>query len=430
MRDELLGIVPEDYDVVTNAHPDAITSVFDRRFASQVGAHFGVVVVRIDRLMIEVATFRSDGEYSDARRPDSVTFGDEAPDAHRRDFTVNALFHDPFGKSGEGGTVIDYVGGYQDLQAGVLRAVGDPAKRLAEDHLRSLRAARLAAKLRFTIDAGTAAAILRHTAGLSGISRERIGDEVRRMIEHPARAVAMEHMRTLGLLAPSFAITPQQAARIDPLWTHCARLEEARKDSVLTSLLTSHLWPPPLRDDQGVSGEAWAALALDLQLDVRGFEECNITFDGLPHDTAARANAIAIAWRTALCISNEEQAALRQSLMILAQLEDSFMTLSESAQKRIAAREAFPAACMLLFARRPDYAAEVVHRLKQLCERFGGIRPTPLVSGDDLIADGFAPGPKFKLILESVYDRQLCGEITTRSEGIESARSMMSGRRL
>src|SRR5690606_2867641 len=162
VRDALLGHPPTDYDIATDATPDRVQSLFDRTAA--VGAHFGVVLVKRRGVTVEVATFRSEGPYSDQRRPDSVTFSDPESDAQRRDFTINALFLDPLagGHQSDGGQVIDFVGGQRDLQQKVVRAVGDPDQRLAEDHLRALRAVRFAARLGFRLDEPTAEAIRRH----------------------------------------------------------------------------------------------------------------------------------------------------------------------------------------------------------------------------------------------------------------------------
>ncbi|MEK6703872.1 MAG: CCA tRNA nucleotidyltransferase, partial [Planctomycetota bacterium] len=198
VRDELLGLTPSDYDVATDATPDRIASLFRRTAA--VGASFGVMLVKEGQSVIEVATFRADGTYLDNRRPDSVRFSTPQDDARRRDFTVNALFLDPLDtQSGPGGRVIDHVGGLGDLARRVIRAVGDPDQRLGEDHLRALRAVRLSAKLGFSISPETAEAIARHTGELSGVSRERIGDEVRLMLGHPTRSIAIDLLQGLGL---------------------------------------------------------------------------------------------------------------------------------------------------------------------------------------------------------------------------------------
>jgi tRNA nucleotidyltransferase/poly(A) polymerase len=152
VRDLLLGLAPQDYDIATDATPDRICELFRR--TRKVGAQFGVVLVRVKGRWVEVATFRSDGEYLDGRRPVQVHFCDARHDAERRDFTVNGMFLDPLER-----TLIDYVGGRQDLQAGLIRAIGDPAARFAEDHLRLLRAVRFAGRLGFEIEPATFAAL-------------------------------------------------------------------------------------------------------------------------------------------------------------------------------------------------------------------------------------------------------------------------------
>jgi poly(A) polymerase len=216
VRDELLGLHPTDFDVATDATPPVVRSLF--RGTHEVGEAFGVLLVPQDACVIEVATFRAEGAYSDSRRPDSVRFSTPADDAARRDFTINALFLDPLAPaeagSGAAGRVIDLVGGLADLRAGVLRAVGDPDARLTEDHLRALRAVRFASRLGFEIEPATASAIARHAAELRGVSRERIGQEVRRMLTHPARARAAAIMQQLGLDAA--ALNEPAPAPADP----------------------------------------------------------------------------------------------------------------------------------------------------------------------------------------------------------------------
>ena len=165
VRDLLLGREPVDYDVVTDARPERIVTLFRR--TEQVGAKFGVVLVRVYGVQTEVATFRADGPYSDGRHPDGVRFGDAVEDARRRDFTINGMFYDL-----ADGSVIDHVGGRADLEAGVVRAIGDPDRRFTEDHLRMLRAVRFAARLGFAMDRATFEGIRRHAGRLvsSGLS--------------------------------------------------------------------------------------------------------------------------------------------------------------------------------------------------------------------------------------------------------------------
>lgn len=389
VRDELLGLTPTDYDVATDATPDRITSLFPR--TSEVGAHFGVVLVKHRDEVIEVATFRSDGDYSDRRRPDAVTFSNPRDDAQRRDFTVNALFLDPIasGPAPEGasvvthpsrGRIIDFVGGISDLEARTLRAVGDPDKRLAEDHLRALRAVRLAARLSFIIDPATAEAIRRHARELQGVSRERIGEEVRRMAEHPSRAVAAKLIHELGLEAPVFTWTGDQGPRT---W------------SVLAAL-------------QPESGFAATLAAWALDLGLKPGEE----------------TAVVQAWRKALMLSNDTKAQLSAILNTLPTLELGWSSLSVARQKRLAAGPWFSETMNVFHAANPTGAAAVEERLRELAATPSGLWPQPFVSGDDLVALGMKPGPRFKEILDGVLDAQLEGRVTNREEALELARRM------
>ncbi|MEM6365273.1 MAG: CCA tRNA nucleotidyltransferase, partial [Planctomycetota bacterium] len=190
VRDGLLGRRPKDFDVATDATPDAVRRLFGHRSTLAFGASFGVIGVlpsRADRRdesdtiePTEVATFRADGEYLDGRRPDAVTFGDAQADAQRRDFTINGMFYDP-----QTSSVIDHVGGQQDLADRRLRTIGDPAARFDEDKLRMLRAVRFATILGFDLDAETAKAIRKHADSMSIVSGERIGAEMVRVLMHP-----------------------------------------------------------------------------------------------------------------------------------------------------------------------------------------------------------------------------------------------------
>ncbi len=200
VRDELLGQAPKDYDVATSAPPDQVRRLFRRTVA--VGEAFGVVEVLGPRtesgpLKVQVATFRSDGVYSDGRRPDAVTFSSAREDAERRDFTINGMFFDPLGN-----LLIDYVGGQEDLRNRMLRAIGDPARRIAEDKLRMLRAVRLAARFDFAVDRATADAIGRMAPEIVVVSAERVADEFRKMLVDRHRARAMRLFMDLGLAQP------------------------------------------------------------------------------------------------------------------------------------------------------------------------------------------------------------------------------------
>src|SRR5262249_12061648 len=201
VRDELLGREPLDYDVATSAPPETVQLLFPRTVP--VGAQFGVVLAIEQGTPFEIATFRSDDAYVDGRRPSRVHFGSAHEDAERRDFTVNGLFLDPIG-----GAVVDFVGGRDDLRAGVIRAIGDPRARIAEDRLRMLRAVRLAARLGFGIEPATLAAIAASAPTVTDIAEERIGDEVVKILTEGAARRGFELLSATGLLD---AVLPETA---------------------------------------------------------------------------------------------------------------------------------------------------------------------------------------------------------------------------
>jgi poly(A) polymerase len=399
VRDELLGLAPTDYDIATDATPDRIRSLFKR--TAEVGAAFGVVLVTpgkeegiAHQATVEVATFRSEGPYSDRRRPDSVTFSDAKSDALRRDFTINALFIDPLKPDTDQSRVIDYVGGQEDLRRRTVRAVGDPEARLSEDHLRALRAVRFAARLGFELDPPTADAIRRHTSELAGVSRERIGDEMRRMLAHPSRARAVALLESLGLDSPVLMEppAPSPAHPITPSPLDLPRDAPHHGDP-------ASLYPRHLAD--------WA-LARGLTLDKPAID-----------DLLRR-------WRAALCLSNEERSGLASILRNLMLLERDWGDLSIARRKRAIAAGGvwFQHALDQLEARSPQTAAAVRTQIAQLAATPSGICPEPLLTGDHLLEMGLHSGPRYKVILDRVYDAQLEDRITTTDQARELARSL------
>ncbi len=412
VRDELLGRRPTDYDIATSATPERVRSLFPR--TNHVGAAFGVTLVHVEAppaaatpagqrpplITVEVATFRSDGPYADNRRPDSVVFADAPADAARRDFTINALFLDPLEAPGEDeraagvrGRVIDLVGGVADLRAKLIRAVGNPDARLAEDHLRALRAVRFAARLNFAIEPATAAAIRAHAAHLAGVSKERIGDELRRMFEQPppARTCAAQLIQSLTLDAPvlnqphSPAPTPTLAALPAgvPFATALAAWTLDRTPSPSTLLSEAHI------------------------------------------------NAAVSRLRAALCLSNADAALLTGTFIIRARLLVNWADLSIEAQKRTAHHPAFPSALATLVPAHGPTAAAIAARLAELAIPLHPHpyphpppAPEPLITGDDLIGIGLVPGPAFKARLDALYDAQLEGRITSHAAGMELARRL------
>jgi poly(A) polymerase len=197
VRDLLLNKEPKDYDVATNALPEQVRNLFGKRHTLAVGASFGVIIVRGPQpdSDVEVATFRSEGPYLDGRRPEHVKFTTAEEDAHRRDFTINGMFYDPINES-----IYDYVGGKSDLNQQLIRAIGNPLKRMQEDKLRLLRAIRFASTLRFRLDEITFEAIQVMASEICVVSPERITDELRKMLIHPNRSHAIDLVQSSGLL--------------------------------------------------------------------------------------------------------------------------------------------------------------------------------------------------------------------------------------
>jgi poly(A) polymerase len=379
VRDELLGRTPSDYDVATDATPDRVRALFKKTAA--VGASFGVILVKSEGEVVEVATFRDDGVYTDARRPDSVTFSTPERDAARRDFTVNALFLDPLDTAQDPrGRVIDHVRGLPDLDARLLRAVGDPDQRLAEDHLRALRAVRLTGKLGFRLDPATAAAIVRHAADLRGVSRERIGEELRQIAALPWRADSTRLLHELGLVPSVLGLAPPE------------RFVLARIESL----------------DRGASAASWlAAWLIDLNPGIG------------PADVPSLVRIV----RTSLCLSNDESETLGETLRGVLSLRGWKVgeVALVAARKRAAARAAFADALGVLASENSALARAIAADVDRLAADGVGIAPTPLVTGDDLVASGFRPGPRFREVLDRVYDAQLCGEVREKVAAMELA---------
>jgi poly(A) polymerase len=367
VRDELLGLSPTDYDIATSASTEQIRRVFPA--ARGVGESFGVMLVRHRGHVVEVASFRTDGVYADGRRPADTAPGDERSDALRRDFTVNGLFMHPVT-----GAVIDHVDGRADIAARVLRAIRDPDARLSEDRLRLLRAVRFASRHGLTIEPRTREAIRAHAGELRGVSRERVGQELRRMLAHASRVTAIEMIEALGL-APS------------------ALLESAP--------------PSPLSRVRALSSSASQAAALAAWLLDRA--------SALPWPQRVWN------WAAALVLSNKERDEVEATLRLHEGLAD-WPTLAKARKKRMAAERSFLDALAVLEAESP-HAAELIRRECQGLE-LEGLAPAPLLGGDDLIALGVPAGPAFRRILEAVYDAQLEGAIASREAAIAMARQL------
>jgi len=402
VRDMVRGLAPKDYDIVTDARPEAVQKLFPRTYA--VGAHFGVIIVLENGFQFEVATFRSDDAYIDGRHPSAVHFSSPEEDAQRRDFTVNGMFYDPVADK-----LIDLVGGCADIDAKLVRAIGDPARRFAEDRLRMLRAVRFATVLDYQIDKKTWDALVAGASSINQISAERIRDELVRIFLSPNRVHGWDLLDSSGLMA---AILPELEA--------------------MKGVLQPEQFHP--------EGDVFVHTRLMLQLLPENVS-VPLVFAVLFHDVAKPVTATVD--KTGRIRFNEHdrigaemtEAILRRLRFSGAEIESTVemvrqhMVFKDVPNMRVAKLKRFMA--------RPTFDDELeLHRvdcesshrmldnyefLLRRREEFANepIIPPPLVRGDDLIALGLKPGPKFGEILEAVETRQLEGTLHTREQALE-----------
>jgi len=406
VRDRLLGKRPKDYDVATSAPPDEIRSLFRKTLA--IGAQFGVVVVLEGGARVEVATFRSDDAYTDGRHPTGVRFTTAEEDARRRDFTINALFHDPLRRE-----TIDYVGGRRDLERGLVRAVGDAEQRFREDHLRMLRAVRFAARLGFRLGPATRRAIRKLAPLVTKTSGERIRDELAIMLTDASRAEAVRLADALGLLE---AILPEatamkgcrQGRRSHPegdVWRHTLRcLEALGRPTFITALavLLHDIGKPPTADYSG--GE------------VHFYRHAQVG--------AEMASTIAGRLRLSAAQKEELTWVVRHHLDFMHAREMRPATL-----KRLFQSRHFPT---LAEVHRADLVGSCCstadHRYVMRARRRMSaeeMRPAPFVTGHDVLALGLAAGPAVGRVLRALYDEQLDGALGTRRQALARARRLV-----
>jgi poly(A) polymerase len=419
VRDLLLGLVPQDYDVATSATPDELVRLFPKTFL--VGAHFGVVLVLSTvpstegdaEITTEVATFRHDGVYSDGRRPDAVRFStDPQQDVLRRDFTINGLLLDPIAYEGGGdlnSAVLDFVEGRKDIARGVVRTIGDPRLRYAEDKLRLLRAVRFAARLNFHLDV---TGIRCKAADINQVSAERIRDELTRILTEGGASRGFDLLYQLGLLARVLpevvrlrgVAQPPQFHPEGDVWTHTMLLLEKLPAGSSATL-------------------AWGALLHDIGKPAT-YQPANpaipgdrIRFNG--HVEAGVRIGEEILAR--LRFSNDDTAQILALIKNHMRFGD-ILEMKQSTLKR--------------FLRLPHFEEHLeLHRL-DASSAYGDLtlyefararaqaepepdhRAAPLLSGDDLIAAGYRPSPQFKQMLALAEDAQLEGAATTREEAL------------
>ena len=397
MRDLLLRETePGDIDIATDATPQTITGLF--RQVIGVGEQFGVMVVVLDGMPFEVATFRSDTGATDGRHPDAVVFTDAATDARRRDFTINGMFYDPFD-----GTILDYVGGRADLEARLVRAIGEPRERFAEDYLRLLRAIRFASRLGFTIDDATWNALTGCADGIAKVSAERIFLELDKMLTdpHPDRAVNLLHRS--GLLK---RVLPEVSA-LDGV-NQPPQFHPEGDVLTHTVLALSHLTAPSSR-------LAWSALLHDIGKPATLEVSDRIRFNNHHRAGALMSERVFKRLRAPGQLAEEVFACI-----------DNHMNFMNVEKMRLSTLKRFLA--------RPTIRDEIeLHRVDCLASHgdlgnvvfLNGkleelaveqIRPQPLISGRHLIALGLKPGPLFGRILRRVYDLQLEETLATADQ--------------
>ena len=384
VRDALLKRKPKDFDVATNATPESVREVFGKKRTLAFGASFGVIGVLPkskerrtpgETLPTEVATFRSDGQYSDGRRPDSVVFGSAQEDAQRRDFTINGMFYDPIAAK-----VIDYVEGQNDLQSRVLRTIGIAAERFDEDKLRMLRAVRFATTLGFRIADTTRDAVRRFAADIQVVSGERIGAEMRRVL---LGSFASDGLRKLVDCGLADTILPElQADRLDQVCNHIDRLPVHCIELCLAAVLFD-------RQDASSSLSAITNRWKLSNEEIRRIEACL-----RDHDTIT--NARDIPW------SQVQPVLISRDASIATDFAHSVVALRCGDPKGISiARQA----------------------LQWPIDR---LNPAPLLTGDHLRDLGFQAGPVFKTILARVRADQLDGKIESQEQAIEIAKNLVA----
>lgn len=406
VRDRLLGKEAHDIDIATSARPEDVQRLFPRTVA--VGAQFGVIVVVTDGGEFQVATFRADGDYVDGRHPTGVTFTTAEGDAQRRDFTINGLFYDPVDER-----VIDFVGGCRDLEARVVRAIGDPADRFAEDKLRVLRGVRFAAALDFEVEERTWEGIRAGAAAIHEVSAERIREEIVKIFSSPRRVRGFDLLDASGLMRE---ILPE----VETL-KGCEQPPEFHPEGdvfVHTRLMLS------LLPEQVSVPLVLAVLFHDLgkpptmQVDPTG----RIRFNG--HENVSARITEDIMRR--LRFSNDEIGAT-------VEMVQNHMVFKDVKAMRVARLKRFMA--------RPTFDEELeLHRvdclgshglldnltfLREKREEFANepLIPEPLLSGHDLIDLGWKPGPRFKEVLDAVQTRQLEGQLVSREDALAWVKS-------
>ena len=397
VRDGLLGKTPKDYDVATNARPEAVQKIFPKTIP--VGTQFGVVLVVLEGETFEVATFRFDGPYLDGRHPSHVRFGTLEEDVKRRDFTINGMMVDPLSDR-----VIDLVGGREDLARGLLRAIGEPNHRFEEDRLRMIRAVRLAAGMDFTIEESTFHALQELAPSITSVAWERIGDEITRLLMEGGARKGFELLDRTGLLEvvlPEVATMKgvEQTPDFHPegdVWAH-------------TLTLLGHLRQP-------TETLAYGCLLHDIAKPVCiNRNAARVTFYGHTEKGAEMAVEIlkrlkrsrAVWERVAYLVKNH----LRHTQAPNMRLSTLKRFLAEEGIEELLELTRIDALSSNGDLRHYNFCMQKLEELAQ-----EEIRPAPLLTGADLIGMGLSPGPLFGEILKRIEEGQLEGDLKTKEQ--------------
>ena len=403
VRDLLLGAKPKDFDIATDARPDRIMDLFPR--SGRVGAHFGVVLVRDFFEQVEVATFRSDHEYEDGRHPEHVRFEhDPREDVLRRDFTINGLLMDP-----DTGNVLDFVDGKGDLARGLVRAIGDPYARFREDHLRLLRGIRFAARLNFEIEAETFAAMRRDHALIQRVAKERVREELVRILTEGGARRGFEMLDGTGMLEDLLPEVADMKGVAQPpefhpegdVWQH-------------TLLLLEQLHQP-------TATLALGALLHDVGKPPTYRVADRIRFDGHVEEGVRLAHHIL----TRLHFSREDIDQIEALIDNHMKFKD-VTRMKESTLKRFLRMPQFEEHLelhrldSLSGSRRLENYTHAMQKFQQYSVEH--LQPQPLLTGTDLIGMGYHPGPQFSQILRMLEDAQLEGLLSTQADAMELVR--------
>jgi poly(A) polymerase len=411
VRDFLLGREPGDYDIATSALPEKIEELFSRTIP--VGRKFGVMVVVEGGRQFQVATFRAEADYQDGRHPERVAFGDAEADARRRDFTVNGLFYDPVRKE-----LDDWVGGEADLRARIIRTIGVPGERFAEDHLRLLRAVRFAAQLDFSIEAGTFAALKANAAEIKTISAERVREELVKLFRPPHAPRGLDLLRESGLLEQ---VLPEIAATLV-----CEQSPDFHPEGTVFNHLRLMLQHLPRDADPSLP---WAVLLHDVAKPVTASadpETGSMHFYG--HEKIGAEMAGEILER--LRFPRKQIDEVIKAVLFHMQFKDA-LQMRKSTLRRLLMRPTFPLElelhrldCLGSHGRLEvyDFLAAQARQLEEQPH----IRP-PLLKGDDLMALGLKPGPALGALLAEIREKQLQDELKTKAGARKWAKARIAG---